>query len=525
VTLEEFGSRLKNAKPHTFKEGKRGYRASCPAHEDDNPSFAAWEGVDGWIHVKCQRGCSEQAILGAMGLVDADRRIAPMETQEYLYRDVDGTPLFKKVRYYKKGRKQFFQQGMNGEKDLAHLGAKARIMYNAPEVVKAIEDGQTIYVNEGEKACDAFTRKGLVATCQPLGADEASDTKWLPMHTRFLANAKKVVVVADRDQVGQTYAQYVASQLRLTGVDVQIVQSKCVKDKADAYDHFLEGFAADDFVPFEEQKIGLPVVVFGEDFVPTEAKYLVEPYLPEGKLILVDGDGGTGKSSWVLGLAAGLSNGYCGIGKMRKGPTKTLYLYQDSDSAEDYETIYRGNGGKPGMIAFYNGMEMLTPAFADTVIATIKEGGFGLVVFDPILYYFAGLAQSTDKAIDVLPGCRQANRIVETTGATGLGVRHVGKATKDKAASNLGIGSVQFRNSFRGQIVMRWHPDMPGVVVGTDEKGSIMVPRGAHFAFRRIGLRVEYMDIDNPFGKTTHQPPDPAPPYYADLKDDPFEEP
>ena len=26
-----------------------------------------------------------------------------METQEYLYRDVDGTPLFKKVRYYKKG--------------------------------------------------------------------------------------------------------------------------------------------------------------------------------------------------------------------------------------------------------------------------------------------------------------------------------------------------------------------------------------------------------------------------------------
>ena len=31
-------------------------------------------------------------------------------------------------------------------------------MYNAPEVVKAIEEGQTIYVNEGEKGLRRFLR-------------------------------------------------------------------------------------------------------------------------------------------------------------------------------------------------------------------------------------------------------------------------------------------------------------------------------------------------------------------------------
>ena len=526
MTLEEFGSRLKGAKPHTFKEGKRGYRACCPAHDDDTPSFAVWEGIDGWLHVKCQRGCSEQAILGAMGLVDADRRLAPMETVEYVYRDEDGTPLFKKVRYYKNGKKQFFQTGMNGERDLSHLGTKAKTMYNAPEVLSAIAKGETIWLNEGEKACESFKRHGLTATCQPAGADEAADSKWLPMHTRFLSKAKDVVIVADRDRVGEVYARYVAEQLRNVGVEVRIVQSLVAKDKADAYDHFLEGFAADQFVPFEEKQDGLNIVVFGEDFRPVEPTYLIEPYFPEGKMVLIDGDGGTGKSSWILSIAAAMSNGWCAIGKMRKGATRTLYLYQDSDRAEEYETVYRGNGGKPGGIAFYNGQEMLTPAFADQVIATIKAGGFGFVVFDPLLYYFAGLAQSTDKAIDVLPGCRQANRILEATGASGAAVRHTTKSKKDKAASDLGIGSVQFRNSFRGQIVLRWHPEEKGVVVGTDEKGSILVQRGKHFCFKRIGLSVEYVEMPNPFGSSEgYEPQDHPKPWYADKDEDPFEEP
>lgn len=525
MTLEEFGARLDKAKEHDFK-GRRGYRARCPAHDDEHPSFAVWEGHDGWIHVKCQKGCSEASILSAMGLTDADRRMVPAQDVEYVYKDKDGKPIFKKVRYYKNGKKQFVQKGTSGERNLDHLGAAKKTLYNLPDVLKAVKDGTTIYVNEGEKACDEFTKRGLVATCQPEGGNmESPDRVWLPMHTNWLKGAKEVVVVRDKDATGRAYASYVASQLQGVGIDASIVESATEGDKDDAFDHFKAGKGVEDFVPVVEERQGLDIVVHDtEGFAAAEIKYLVEPYFPKGKMVLLDADGGVGKSSWVLSFAAAISRGQSPIGKMHGEAVKTLYLYQDSDSPEEYETVYRANGGIPGMIAFYNGHEMLTPGFADAVIETIKRGEFGIVVFDPLLYYFAGLTTNTDKAIDVLPGCRQANRIVEATGAVGIAVRHVTKGKKDKAASDLGMGSVQFRNSFRGQIVFRWHPTENGVVVATDEKGSLMVPRGPHFAFKRVDLRIDYLKIPNPFAKSSEPARDetPEPPRWAGLDEDPY---
>lgn len=525
MTIDEFGALLTKAKPHTFKENRKGYRACCPAHADESPSFAAWEGHDGWIHVKCQVGCSEASILSALGLTDADRRTVAKQDVEYVYRDKDGKPIFKKVRYVKNGKKQFYQCGIRGEKGLAHLGFAARTLYNLPEILSA----SIVYVNEGEKACEAY--KGVVATCQPGGADKGSpDTKWLPMHTHCLSHCQKVVVVADRDETGKAYGAYVASQLEAAGVpEVLLVHSATTGDKDDAYDHFRAGFGLEDFVPVERSSGGLNIVVHdGHDFAPVEVQYMIEPYFPKGKMVLVDADGGVGKSSWLLSLAAAMSRGQSPIGTMRQASARTLYCYQDSDSTEEYETVYRANGGLPGSIAFFNGHEMLTPDFADKVISTIKQGGFSFVVFDPLLYYFAGLTTNTDKAIDVLPGCRQANRILEATGACGAAVRHVTKGKKDKAASDLGMGSVQFRNSFRGQLVLRWHPEEAGVVVATDEKGSLLVPRGPHFCFKRNDLRIEYISMPNPFAKDSKASQvntAPEPYYLKDDYKDPFENP
>jgi hypothetical protein len=62
------------------------------------------------------------------------------------------------------------------------------------------------------------------------------------------------------------------------------------------------------------------------------------------------------------------------------------------------------------------------------------------------------------------------------------------------------MGSVQFRNSHRGQLVARYHPDNKGLVIVTDEKGSLLNQRGDPFAFRRIGTQIQYVrDFDNPF--------------------------
>lgn len=64
MTVSEFLSRLQGVTP----DGKGGWMACCPAHDDHNPSMHVNEGADGRILVKCYAGCSTAAIVAAMGL-------------------------------------------------------------------------------------------------------------------------------------------------------------------------------------------------------------------------------------------------------------------------------------------------------------------------------------------------------------------------------------------------------------------------------------------------------------------------
>ena len=64
MTVNEFLSRLQGVTP----DGKGGWMACCPAHDDHNPSMHVNEGADGRILVKCYAGCTTAAIVAAMGL-------------------------------------------------------------------------------------------------------------------------------------------------------------------------------------------------------------------------------------------------------------------------------------------------------------------------------------------------------------------------------------------------------------------------------------------------------------------------
>lgn len=254
----------------------------------------------------------------------------------------------------------------------------------------------------------------------------------------------------------------------------------------------------------------MDMVTFGEDFTPVEVDYLWEPYLPKGKAVFVDADGGTGKTSWFIALAAGLSVGALPMGG-DCDPMKTALFFRDADLEEEYETVYRANGGKAGFISYKKDDRYLDRGFADEMVATIKANGIAIWCMDPFFHFLPGAVNLNDGQA-VLPYCNLVNYVAKKTNTTGLCVRHVGKGKMGvSAASELGLGSQMLRNTLRGQIVMRWHPEERGVVVVTDEKGSILIPRGDAFQFRRRGLVIEYLTDrcgEDPFDK--HQVGRPA---------------
>lgn len=521
MTLDGFAALLEKAKRKPSKEYPM-YEACCPAHEDKTPSFAVWE-KDGWLHVKCQAGCSEDAVLGAMGLSQEDRRVnaygptlAQLKPKEIIhpYRRLDGSYVFEKVRFGKDhappfqlrirnpdGSYQYSLKGLNGE---------TKLPYGLPELFAATQARKIVIIGEGEKAVDRLAKAGIVATCQAFGATkDKPESKWLPEHTKWFDNAD-VIVLADRDEVGETYSRYVAREVSGIANRVRVAQSRTEGEHDDGYDHWQAGFGIDDLVwrPDLAPKRGFSVRVNPIAMEPVNPAFLVEPYLPEGKCVLLDADGGTGKSSMAAAWGAALSRGQHPLTfEKLHTPVKTLYLHKGEDQDEEIETIYRANGGVPGMMRFAgspvdgDGDDIYFDAPGLRALKeVIQDGGYQLVVVDALFYFIEGVCKDAYVALDVLSIMRKLNAIANETRATFLNIRHTSKGIVGKAASELGMGSVQFRNSHRGQMVARWSTKQKGVVIVTDEKGSLLVPRGDAFAYRRVDCEIQYLNsFINPF--------------------------
>jgi hypothetical protein len=54
------------------KKSGKGWKAKCPAHDDDRPSLSISEGHNGCILINCLAGCSLDEILAALGLTKRD---------------------------------------------------------------------------------------------------------------------------------------------------------------------------------------------------------------------------------------------------------------------------------------------------------------------------------------------------------------------------------------------------------------------------------------------------------------------
>ena len=243
--LEEFGSKVKG-------DGRR-LDAQCPAHDDTVASLTVTRASDR-VLVRCHAGdagCAIEDILDKLKLTKADLFDRPMETGErvsddrqfqavYDYTDENGLLIFQVCRKpLPGGKKTFPQRKPDGHGGWAwKLGDIRKPIFRLPRVAAAINNGEHIWVAEGEKDVLAIERAGGVATTNPHGAGN-----WLPAHAAALREAH-VTVVADRDTKGRAHARLVADSLIGVAASVRIVEPQA---GSDAFDHLAAGFTLADF--------------------------------------------------------------------------------------------------------------------------------------------------------------------------------------------------------------------------------------------------------------------------------------
>lgn len=253
---------------------------------------------------------------------------------------------------------------------------------------------------------------------------------------------------------------------------------------------------------------GLKVVRFSkESFEPTKPEYLWFPYIPQAKPVLLDADGSTGKTSVALALCAMFTLGLRPFIEDRFEPTEILYLHKKEDTDGELATVFQACGGDFTKIAWHDSNALqFDKAGLTLVYEQIMDQGCKLVIVDAFFYFLQFLLRDSSDQFAVIRVMEKIHAIVQQTGATFIDIRHTGKSTMGKAASDLGLGTVQFRNSHRGQLVMRFHPDYEkhrGMVVVTDERGSLLTIKGEAFGCRRIENEVMFISPEqlgpNPF--------------------------
>lgn len=211
------------------------YMALCPGHKDTIPSLSITE-TDSKILLKCFAGCQLDDILIPMGLEPKDLLLGgatprktdvKKEVTTYNYTDAEGKLLSQVVRYQPKSFSQRRPDGKGGW--IWNLHGVHPVLYHLPEVLKAVREGRTVFIAEGEKDCDNLRGLGLVATTNPGGAG-----KWKPEYSAILTGAN-VVVLPDKDEVGRKHGQQVADSLHGKAATVKILElpGDKVKDATD----------------------------------------------------------------------------------------------------------------------------------------------------------------------------------------------------------------------------------------------------------------------------------------------------
>lgn len=237
---------------------KNRVQAVCPAHDDKQASLSISRGRTGAL-LHCHAGCSLESILDSVELKKSDlfyldkpqgsswkRYIESREKRRieaaYNYVSLNGDYLYTKIRL--EGKKLLygilkndrFQYGLQG-RNRRELKA---LYFNPQALKKAIEEGKTIFIPEGEKDVDSLRKRGYVALTYGGVNDWQSDFK-------EILRGANVAILADNDVPGINVAKRIEADLKGIAQSVKLIIPTTNLPKGDISDYFEEGHSNGEF--------------------------------------------------------------------------------------------------------------------------------------------------------------------------------------------------------------------------------------------------------------------------------------
>lgn len=225
-----------------------------------------------------------------------------------------------------------------------------------------------------------------------------------------------------------------------------------------------------------------PTGVLLSEVVPERVRWLWEGRIALGKLNLVDGDPGTGKSAATTDLAARVSVGKPWPDGSECEAGGVVILSAEDGLADTIRPRFDAAGGDPTRAVAVstvpdeegNERQLSIPGDLHIIEAAIERVGAVLVIVDPLMAFLPGEVNS-HRDQDVRRALAPLARLAERTGAAIVVIRHLNKATGGNALYR-GGGSIGIVGAARSGLLIAKHPEDDGRRVLASIKSNLAAP-------------------------------------------------
>ena len=382
----------------------------------------------------------------------------------FVGRDADGHPRYASSRGI---REKFRQDAAGAEKafGFAHRGTdKQLLVFEAPiDLLSFIE---------------LFPKNWQQHNYLSLGGVSA---KALQQFLSERPDMERVFLCLDADKAGEDACKRLAGLLPDT-VSVTRIQP-CMKDWNDVLVHRAEIPNRNYFksiVLKEPSKPETVKIIRMSDVELTPVEWLWKPYLPFGKLSVLQGNPGEGKTYFAMHLAAACTNGKLLPNMEHMEPFNVIYQTAEDGLGDTVKPRLIEAGADLDRVLVIDDSEVQLTLSDERIEKAIIENNARLVIIDPIQAYL-GADVDMNRANEVRPIFMRLGQVAQRTGCAILLIGHLNKAAGMQSLQR-GLGSIDIAAAVRSVMFIGKLKHDPTMRILTHEKSSL-APPGVSLAF------------------------------------------
>ena len=382
----------------------------------------------------------------------------------FVGRDADGHPRYASSRGI---REKFRQDAAGAEKafGFAHRGTdKQLLVFEAPiDLLSFIELFPKNWQQHNYLSLGGVSGKAL---------------------RQFLSerpDVERVFLCLDADKAGEDACKRLAALLPDT-VSVTRIQP-CMKDWNDVLAYRAEIPNRNYFksiVLKEPSKPETVKIIRMSDVELTPVEWLWKPYLPFGKLSVLQGNPGEGKTYFAMHLAAACTNGKLLPNMERMEPFNVIYQTAEDGLGDTVKPRLIEAGADLDRVLVIDDSDVQLTLSDERIEKAIIENNARLVIIDPIQAYL-GADVDMNRANEVRPIFMRLGQVAQRTGCAILLIGHLNKAAGMQSLQR-GLGSIDIAAAVRSVMFIGKLKHDPTMRILTHEKSSL-APPGVSLAF------------------------------------------